>query len=142
MPIPEDDGAFLEAFEARTIPFADWTHRAHVRMAFRYLSRHPFEEALGRIRKGIQALNLAHQTPEALTRGYHETLTVAWARVVASTIAAHGPFKDSNDFCDRNPHLLQRTVMRIFYSPGRLFSPEAKRGFVEPDLAPLPPTRS
>ena len=141
MPVPEDDASFLEAVEARTIPFSEWSHRAHLRMAFAYLSRHPFEEALGRIRKGIQALNLAHGTPESPTRGYHETLTVAWARVVACTIAAFGPFKDSQEFCDRNPHLLQRTLMRIFYSQGRLFSAEAKRGFVEPDLAPLP-TRS
>lgn len=138
MPIPEDDAAFLEAFEAQIIPFEEWSHRAHIRMGFNYLGRHPFDEALRRIRKGIQALNLVHKTPEALARGYHETLTVAWARVVASTIAAHGPFKDSNDFCDRNPHLLQRTLMRVFYSQGRLFSPEAKRSFVEPDLAPLP----
>lgn len=138
MPIPDDDAAFLAAFESQTIPFAEWSHRAHIRMAFNYLSRHPFDEALGRIRKGIRALNLVHKTPEELTRGYHETLTVAWARVVASTIAVHGPFKDSNDFCDRNPHLLQRTLLRVFYSRDRLMSPEAKRSFVEPDLAPLP----
>ena len=138
MPVPEDDSAFLGAFETQTIPFEEWNHRAHIRMGFNYLSRHAFEEALGRIRQGIQSLNRVHQTPEALTRGYHETLTVAWARVVASTIAVHGPFKDSNDFCDRNPHLLQRTLMRVFYSQARLFSPEAKRSFVEPDLAPLP----
>jgi hypothetical protein len=138
MPIPDDDAAFLEAFEAQAIPFADWSHRAHIRMAFSYLRRHPFEDALVRIRRGIQALNRAHGTPEAPTRGYHETLTVAWARVVSSAIAAHGPFKDSNDFCDRSPHLLQRTLMGVFYSRNRLFSPEAKRSFVEPDLAPLP----
>lgn len=138
MPIPEDDAAFLEAFEARAIPHAEWNHRAHVRMAFLYLGRHPFEEALRRIRAGIQALNRVHRTPEELTRGYHETLTVAWARLVASAIAAHGPYPNSNEFCDRNPHLLRRTLLRVFYSPGRIFTPEAKSGFVEPDLTPLP----
>jgi hypothetical protein len=138
MPIPDDDAAFLAAFESQAIPFADWSHRAHIRMAFNYLSRHPLEDALARIRRGIQALNRAHGTLEAPTRGYHETLTIAWARVVAGAIAAHGPFRDSNDFCDRSPHLLQRTLMSVFYSRERLFSPEAKRSFVEPDLAPLP----
>ncbi len=143
MAVPDDDAAFLAAFETQSIPLADWNHRAHIRMAFTYLGGRPFEEALARIRKGIQALNRVHGTPEALDRGYHETLTVAWARVVASAIAVHGPFRDSNDFCDRNPHLLQRTLLRVFYSRDRIVSPEAKRAFVEPDLAPLPgPTRS
>ena len=29
-----DDAAFLEAFEKRTLPFAEWCHAAHIRMAW------------------------------------------------------------------------------------------------------------
>ena len=44
------DEELLSAFEGLTLPLAQWTHRAHVRVAFTYLRRHPFEEALGRMR--------------------------------------------------------------------------------------------
>jgi hypothetical protein len=133
-----DDEGFLRDFEALRIPHEGWTHRSHLRMAYGYLRRHPFEEALRRVREGIHRLNAAHGTPDLIDRGYHETLTVAWMRIVASTIVAHGAGDDSEDFCNRHPHLLQRTLLRLFYTRDRLMSWEAKRGFVEPDLLPLP----
>ena len=34
------DEAFLQAFEDTTLPFKDWTHEAHVRMAWNYLREH------------------------------------------------------------------------------------------------------
>ena len=40
------DDEFLAQFENCTLPFDQWTHRAHVRVAYLYLRRHPFREAL------------------------------------------------------------------------------------------------
>ena len=44
----------------------------------------------------------------------------------------------SQEFCDTHPHLMQTSVLRLFYSPARRMDPKAKEGFVEPDLTPLP----
>src|SRR5262249_12648590 len=64
-----DDQRFLAAFEAAAIPRERWAHRDHVRVAFLYLRDHPFEEALSRIRSGIQSLNRANRVPETATSG-------------------------------------------------------------------------
>jgi len=135
------DAEFLRAFEARTIPFESWNHRSHVRMAYLYLREHGLEEGLRRIRSGIQALNASFgdRVPEdALDRGYHETLTVAWARVIEGAIRRWGAEADFEAFAAKHPHLLQRTLLRLFYSRERIMTWEAKRAFVEPDLLPLP----
>jgi hypothetical protein len=70
--------------------------------------------------------------------GYHETITVAWLRIIAATIRHYGAPARADDFCDRHPHLLAPTLLRLFYSRERLASPESKIRFVEPDLNPLP----
>ena len=133
-----DDTTLLAQFEDGSLPRDLWNHRAHVRVSYLYLRRHPFDEALRLMRLGIQAYNQAHGVRDAPLRGYHETLTVAWLTIVAATIKHHGVGKDSNDFCDSQPHLMSRTLPRLFYTRHHIMSPEAKREFVEPDITPLP----
>lgn len=133
-----NDAKFIEAFEAAAIPSEQWNHRAHVRMAFLYLRDLPLEEALDVIRNGIRTLNKANGIVDSATEGYHETATVAWARVIASCIAHHGPIDTFDSFASANPHLCQRTLLRGYYTRERIMGAEARRSFVEPDLAPLP----
>lgn len=128
------DDEFLAAFEAAAIPRPEWTHEAHVRMAFLYLSRFRAELALERVRGGIKKLNARiGGSPD----GYHETITVAFVRVIASRLVRGDDFPT---FRDRNPDLLDRTLTALLrhYSKDRLHSPEARREFVEPDVSPLP----
>ncbi len=131
-----DDETLLREFEACTLPFDQWTHRAHVRVAYLYLSRCPFPEALTRMRARIKAYNGANHVPEGPDRGYHETMTHAWMWLIELLIREYGPYGDSNAFFDDHPQLATRQVLRFFYSRRRFLSPEAKQQFVEPDLAP------
>lgn len=133
-----DDVTLLREFESATISADDWHHREHIRAAYLYLRAFGFEEALRRMRESLERLNTAHQTPAAIDRGYHETLTVAWLRVVAATVRAHGAAETSEAFCDAQPHLMQRTLMRLYYTRERIVTWEAKRTFVAPDISPLP----
>ena len=48
------------------------------------------------------------------------------------------PTADSEAFCDMHPQLLNRNILRLFYSPERRMHPDAKTRFVEPDLTDLP----
>jgi hypothetical protein len=135
------DDELLEAFESLTLPFPEWTHRAHVRVACIYLQKLPFERALERMRAGIKAYNARHAVPETATSGYNETTTRAFVHLIAATRQAYGathPAADSERFCDTHPQLMTRHALRLFYSPQRRMDPRAKSHFVEPDLAPLP----
>src|SRR5262245_30709448 len=100
------DDEFLKGFEECTIPHDQWTHRAHIRMAYVMLRRDPLETALPKVRAGIQKLNAAQNTPEAIDRGYHETITQAWLRLVASAIANYGAMDGFEQFSEQHPHLL------------------------------------
>ncbi len=133
-----DDEKFLKQFEAAAIPREEWRHRDHIRAAYLYLRRHPLDEATGRIRASIQKLNAAHQTPETLERGYHETITQAWMRLVHCALCQFGPRATADAFLDEQSQLLSKRALLLFYSRDRLMSAEAKARFVEPDLAPLP----
>lgn len=136
-----DDEQFLVAFETCRLPFEQWTHRAHVKVAFLYLREHPFDDALARMRAGVQAYNAAHQVPESPTSGYNETTTHAFLKLIAATMQAYGrvmPTETADSFCDTHPQLMTRHALRLFYSPERRMHPDAKARFVGPDLAPLP----
>ena len=136
-----DDREFLAQFESLTLPFAQWTHRAHVKVAFLYLRELGFDAALEKVCHGIRAYNAAHRVPETPTSGYNETTTCAFLRLIDATVRAYGDViatPDADTFCDAHPQLQHRHVLRLFYSPQRRMHLEAKVRFVEPDLAPLP----
>ncbi len=136
-----DDARLLQAFESTELPFQEWTHEAHLRVAYLYLSKHGFEEGLPRLRSGIKRYNAAHEVPEGPTSGYNETTTVAFARIVDTIRRAYAeaiPTSDSTSFVEAHPQLQNKHILRFFYSPAQRLKPEAKHSFVEPDLAPLP----
>jgi hypothetical protein len=119
------------------IPSEQWTHQSHVRVAFLYLTALPLDEALDRVRAGIRALNHANGVETTATSGYHETITVAWARLVAAAIQ-EGDALDFEAFAESKPQLLAKSLLRAYYSKDTLLSPEARARFVEPDLSALP----
>jgi len=132
------DDEFVHAFESCTFPFAEWHHRAHVKLAYLYLRRFGIDGAAEKLRHGIRAYNAANNVPEAPDRGYHETLTQFWLRIIHMTMEQYGAPPTADEFFDFHPQLSQKKNHRLFYSPGLFMSPRAKAGFVPPDLAPLP----
>jgi hypothetical protein len=136
-----NDDEFLRQFEACSLPFSEWTHRAHIKVAYLYRRDYTYETAVEKLRRGIKAYNAANNVVESETSGYNETTTCAMAQIIATTMAAYArvvPTADANAFCDAHPQLLTKHVLRLFYSPERRMQPNAKAEFVAPDLAPLP----
>lgn len=133
-----DDATLLARFEAAELTPADWDHRAHVRVAWLYVARGGPDEARGPMRRGLRGLLAAFGIEDTPEGGYHETITAAWLRLVAATARHHGGQADSTAFCDAHPHLMQKTLLRLYYTRARLLSAEAKGDFVAPDIAPLP----
>jgi hypothetical protein len=124
------DKEFLAQFESHSL--TEFSHRDHLRVAFAYARRDGVQGAIEgarRIRGFAAALGDS--------RKYHDTMTVGWARVVGSLAVDSGcPSFDA--FVDAQPELQRRDLLSDYYSGERLFSDEARAGFVEPDLAPLP----
>jgi hypothetical protein len=145
------DDDFLAAFEACTLTRPEWTHEAHLRMGWLYAGRLRLADAIERAQVGIRRLNntfIQAIIREAQGRdgggpvetppdGYHDTITVAFMRVIASRCRAGETF---HTFRSRNSDLFDRTLpaLLVHYSREQLYSPEAKARFVEPDLLPLP----
>jgi hypothetical protein len=124
------DETFLRRFEAASLPSLH--HRDHVRVVFAYARRGGVEHAVTRAREGLRRFAAAHGEPGR----YHDTLTVAWARVVGHHAVATGDEFDA--FLAAHPRLLERDLLSAHYSRARLFSATARAGFVEPDLLALP----
>lgn len=135
------DDEFLAEFEACRWPLDQWHQQQHIKVAYLYLRRYPFDVAMNRIRERIKAHNAAHHLPDLPTSGYHETMTQAWMRLVHLTLCEYGPAETADSFYEQHPELSQKKVLRLFYSRDRFMSPEAKVTFLEPDLAPLPRSR-
>jgi len=136
-----DDETFIKEFESCTLPYEAWTHRAHVKVAYVYLGRFPYEEARNFVREGIKRYNASKAIPEGPTSGYNETTTCALFHLVAASLDAYGPdpsVSDAESFCDFHPQLMSSKILRLFYSPERRMHKNAKTQFIEPDLAPLP----
>jgi len=124
------DEDFIERYE--TCALTAFTHEDHLRMAFTYARKGGAGVAVGGARK-IQTLAERLGAPGK----YHDTLTVAWARLVAH-LALRSRASSFEEFLGDHPQLRNRHLMGAHYSRGLLFSPEAWDRFVEPDLAPLP----
>jgi hypothetical protein len=130
------DDDFLDAFEQCRLPREAWTHAAHVRMAWLYLRRRPPEWVVPAVRERISRYNLSLGN----TDGYHETITLAFLRLIGDRIDRDPEVDSFPEFASRNPDLLDRTLsaLIVHYRKETLFSPEARTTFVEPDRSPLP----
>jgi hypothetical protein len=111
-------------------PGGAFRHRQHVHLAFiairRYGAAHAPDKVSGWIR---------HLTAHAPQK-YHATITRAWTEIVARHVAADPSVTDFDAFAERHPALLdKRLLTRYHYTAAALASPEARAGWVEPDLA-------
>jgi hypothetical protein len=139
-PLIEGVEAIAARFAAAAIPAVDWTHETHLMIGAWHVARFGPDAALDRLRAGIRALNAAHGTIDSDTRGYHETITRAYVRLIASFIGGRpeGEALDATVAALLASPLAARDVMARHYSKALLFSVAARRGWVEPDREPLP----
>lgn len=132
----QEDLEFQRAFEACETAPAAFDHAAHVRLAYVYLCAHPTEEAAQKMKESLLGF-LSHL---GIGDGkYHETITRAWILAVDHFMARAQPCSSAADFMAASPELLDSKIMLTHYSAELLFSAEARRSFVAPDLQSIPP---
>ncbi len=106
------DAEFVAAFEAGTIE--SFHHSDHIRLALLYVRKYGMPEAEERVAEGIRRFSMKAGQPGK----YHHTMTVAWVRLAAG--------------------LLDKEALSAYYSSAVLKSEQARREWVDPDLAALP----
>ncbi len=131
------DDDFLDAFENAAISSDDWTHAAHVRMAWLYLRREAsVDAAIAKACAGIPKLNAANDVAPSF---YHETVTHAFMYVVHECIVSAPEIRDWEDFEKAFPELFDKAkpVLARYYTQDTLFSDAARTTFVAPDIRPF-----
>ena len=129
-----------EGLLACTLPRAEWTHEAHLAATTYLLTRRPDiaidKELPGIIRRYNESAGGVNDD----TQGYHETITRVFLHGVRLFLAEADPGEPLHELI--NELLLSPMGRRDwplrFYSAERLFSVEARRHFVPPDIAALP----
>lgn len=129
-----------EGLLACTLERAEWTHEAHL-AATTYLLVRRRDIDLGQQLPGlIRRFNESVGGVNDDTQGYHETITRVFLSGVRLFLAENGAGGQLHTLVNRL--LLSPIGARgwplHFYSRERLFSVEARRHFIEPDVAPFP----
>lgn len=120
----------VERFEQCSWPYQRWTHRAHLAVAVVYLQRYSLAEAGRLVRQNIQRYNRACGDPQ----GYHETITVFFLRKIGAFLGNSTGGRSLVELVDELSRLCGMACLREYYSPERLWSPEGRAAWVEPDL--------
>ncbi len=122
-----------------TLPKAKWTHAAHFATAF-WLMRHTPERDLLHAMPGlIRAYNESVGGVNSDTAGYHETITQVSLRAGRAFLAgrpAEEPLHEAVDALMAGD-LGHADWPLAYWSRERLFSVEARHGWIAPDLRPL-----
>ena len=120
-----DIEALAEKFERRALLKQDWTHAAHMIVAFWYIYNYEYHEAICKLRSGIILLNQSHRTENHGSSGYHETLTIFWCKVISTYLKSiEGSSLDDivNNFL--NSPLADRQLPFKFYNKEKLLTSE------------------
>ena len=129
-----------EGLLACTLPKSEWTHEAHLAATTWLLTRRP-DIAVDKVLPGIiRRYNESVGGVNDDTQGYHETITRTFLHGVRLFLNAADRDKPLHELVNElllSPIGRRDWPMR-FYSAERLFSVEARRHFVNPDLATLP----
>lgn len=124
-------------FEAGSLPLAEWHHAEHLAVATWYVRRLPFDAAVAALRAGIQRFNAGHGIVTTPELGYHETVTVYFARRIRAILEAPGAPPAAEGLGAVLAELGDKMTILRHYTRERVMSAEARAGWVEPDLAPL-----
>ena len=129
-----------ERFLARSLPKAEWTHEAHLATTTWLLLRRPDirvdEELPDLIRRYNESVGGVNSDSE----GYHETITRVFLHGVRLFLSEAEPDEPLHELVNElllSPMGRREWPLR-FYSPQHLFSVEARRNWVRPDLASIP----
>ena len=129
-----------EGLLARTLPREEWTHEAHLAATIYLLLKRPDVDVDKQLPDLIRKYNESVGGVNSDAEGYHETITRVFLHGVRLFLAEADAKESLHELV--NELLLSPMGRRDwplrFYSPSRLFSVDARREWVPPDVASIP----
>ena len=132
-----------EGLLACTLKREEWTHEAHLAATTYLLVKRPDVDLDAELPGIIRRFNESVGGVNSDTEGYHETITRSFLHGVRLFLAeadAKAPLHELVNELLMSPMGRRDWPLR-FYSRDRLFSVEARRYFVPPDVAAFPQAR-
>jgi hypothetical protein len=141
LPFTSDDEVLTIAHSLmdRSLPKPAWTHAAHFSAAIWLLAHHSMDKVLRDMPGIIRSYNEATGVVNSDTSGYHETITLASIRAAHWFLSA-SPGRPLFATCNAlmaSPFGKSEWLL-AFWSRPRLYSLEARRAWVDPDIQALP----
>ena len=126
-------------FLNRSLPKSEWTHAAHFAAAVWMLISDE-TDALRDVPTHIRAYNEATGVPNTDTDGYHETITLASLSAAQHMLeCAQIPYRPVEIVNGIMASAYGRSDwLFAYWSKACLFSVDARRRWLDPDLKPLP----
>jgi hypothetical protein len=130
---PEPADAFDELMTEVMARADRFGHRQHIHLTWLAIRGYGVRAAIALVSEGIRRTARYEGAPQK----YHATVSRAWVQVVAHH-AALSSDDDFDTFAERHPRLLDKRLLTHHYQSSTLATVEARAGWVEPDLMPLP----
>jgi hypothetical protein len=124
----------VKGFEDATIGRDEWKHAEHMIVGLYYLHNSPLEEASQKMRTGIlNLLSTGFKVDLSKEMPYHETITIFWMKTLEK-VTNSNPDLSLEEKANKVLELFDKEYPLKFYSRDMLFSDEARRSYVGPDL--------
>lgn len=125
----------IDGFRNRTLVSAQWTHQAHLITGLWFNYTFAEYEAICSLRSGIISYNIStggENTPE---KGYHETLTLFWSKILRRFVLKNKTLA-LVDLCNTflESEWSSKELPLQYYTREVLFSTRARAIWVEPNL--------
>jgi hypothetical protein len=128
-----------EGLLARTLPRDEWTHEAHLAASLWIARERRDINPRTDMAAIISSYNVAVGGVNDDRQGYHDSIT----QIYVEAVRVHLSRRDPTEPLVQSVNALltssfgQRDLPLRFYSKDRLFSVEARRKFIDPDVQPL-----
>ena len=129
---PDDIVANVDGFESCRTSKDSFKHQDHLVVAAVYLQRLSVADGIKRMRTNLLRFMDHHQVDR---QKYNETITVFWFELVADLLNKLPPDSTLVEKCNAVVESLDDSGLVFeYYSRERLFSDDARKNFIEPDL--------
>ena len=134
----QDIVTLVDGFRGRTLPVAQWTHEAHLVTGLWFSYNYTEHEAICFLRSGIISYNISSGGENTPERGYHETLTLFWCRILEDFVRKNATLT-LIELCKNflNSEWSSRELPFRYYTREVLFSTKARAIWVQPNLKML-----
>lgn len=137
-PLPTTESeidAFIAAFEGCTLPKERWTHGAHLLTGACYVHALGQAAAIDKMRVCVRRYNESVGGKNTETSGYHETITVAWIKLLDG-LRSKAPQLDRAAFAALALERFEKDkgIFKRYYDFDLVGSTEARLAWVEPTL--------